>query len=119
MQCKLCGGPLIEIGSLGSAGHYRCGSCGADQARMTARTDVTKPTKTRWQIALDVQHVSNPAAVANELCQQITLFSRAIDYSGTRSICEDTALRAIVFKLADLFGVSDSLAWDAISKSLH
>jgi hypothetical protein len=36
------------------------------------RPDVTKPTKTRQQIALQIQDAVNPTAVANELCEQIT-----------------------------------------------
>jgi tRNA(Ile2) C34 agmatinyltransferase TiaS len=57
MQCKRCGGPLVELASLGNAGHFRCRLCGADQLRMTAATDVTTPTKTRQEIAIAIQNV--------------------------------------------------------------
>jgi hypothetical protein len=120
MQCRLCHGPLTEMGGLGNATHYRCRDCGADQSRMTARTDVTKPSKTRWQVALEVQDVTNPTAVCDELAEQIGAFSRSPDYSGsTESICRDPSLRLIVAKLADLFGVADLDAWADLAKSLH
>jgi predicted nucleic acid-binding Zn ribbon protein len=29
-ECSMCGGPLVELGSLGSVTHYRCRNCGMD-----------------------------------------------------------------------------------------
>jgi hypothetical protein len=120
LTCVTCHGPLVELGSLGHATHYRCRDCGADQSILTARTDVTRPSKTREEIALGIQDACNPTAVANELCEQITRFSKeSPHYAGTASICNDAALRAIAYKLADLFHVADFNAWEPIAKALN
>jgi hypothetical protein len=75
--------------------------------------------RTRQRIALDIQDACNPVAVCIELAEQITLFSRTAEYHGTQSICEDPALRAITYKVADLFRVSNWNAWDEIAKALE
>lgn len=33
-DCKICGGPLMELGSLGRRKHYRCRNCGIDFSKM-------------------------------------------------------------------------------------
>ena len=33
MNCVLCGGVLVFLGSLGSLDHFRCEGCGIDQSQ--------------------------------------------------------------------------------------
>lgn len=69
----------------------------------------------RHEIAWAIQNACNPMGVAHELIAQMRAFQSAPEYTGTTSMRDDPALRAIAYKLADLFAVAD---WDRWSE-LH
>jgi hypothetical protein len=118
MQCRFCHGPLVELGGLANAMHYRCRDCGADQSRMTKTTDVNRSTKTRQEIALAAGGEDNPVRVCDVLAEEMVRFCRTPDYDGTaRSIVEDPCLKAICLKLAALFGLARQ--GDDITQSMH
>jgi hypothetical protein len=37
--CKMCGGPLMYLGTLRSLDHFRCRNCGLDQSEVSERDD--------------------------------------------------------------------------------
>jgi hypothetical protein len=74
---------------------------------------------TRQETAWMIQDACNPMGVANELLHQMKAFCDTPEYTGTDSIRNDPALRAIAYKLADLFRVSNWDRWDELDAALR
>lgn len=72
----------------------------------------------RHEIAWAIQNACNPLGVANELLRQMKAFQETAEYKGTNSLRDDPALRAIAYKLADLFSVADWDRWDELQDKI-
>jgi DNA-directed RNA polymerase subunit RPC12/RpoP len=112
--CTHCGeGRVHEIFNPEGRTVYRCNACGGELP-----LSMVNAIAAARLLALEIQDAVNPLAVANVLVKEIREFSRRPEFTGTRSVREDPALRAIAHKLADLFGVADFDAWDGIAKHI-
>lgn len=72
----------------------------------------------RKDIAWRIQDACNPSGVTHELLRQMEKFRETEAFTGTTSLREDPALRAIAYKLADLFNVADWNRWSELHDAI-
>jgi hypothetical protein len=61
----------------------------------------------RYKDALDIQNACNISGVARHLVRTIDDVMNSPDYTGTRGLTDDPAVRMIVHKLADMCALHD------------
>jgi len=71
----------------------------------------------RFQDALDIQSACNPSGVAYALVRHMEAFIRSPEYKGTASICQDPALRLMVYQLSYLMGMNEGVAFDNFNEA--